>query len=1124
MAKSNSSAAAKKQRTGNTGGKTKYNSSKPRSSAPMKPGGKAAENISAFRGQKFSLLFCFAAFLIPFLLTLIAYAGFDVYPFGKRSVLTLDLNGQYIYYFEGIRNAFRGDGSIFYNWSRNLSGGFMGIIGYYLASPFTLIPILMPREYILEAIMLMQMCKVGACGFTFCIYAQKSKKLPGGPAMIFSIMYAMMAFVVIQLIDPMWIDGPILLPLVILGIEHLIDDGRKLGYIIPTALVFIANFYMGFMIAIFIAIYFTYYLFFGAERKFKNIKDYAKTVGVMAGSTVVVLMLSAIMILPVYNALKLGKFDFTDPVYDWHQHLFKLPELIPTLLPNQYYSVNVDTGTKLYGRPEIYCGVLTVVLAPLYFFNKNIKWNKKLGYGLLVFAMVMSMYVKPLNMYWHGGQDPNWLPYRYSFLLSFILVSMAAEVFANLDGLRLNRDSILNDFGKHASPVVYGGGVFSVIAILILSFMAVSSKYDYTSEELKGYKYPAKGLYYKAKMNFGSDYWTEIWLGTLGFGLLLAGIYTILVFVYSSTKKKNLRTVLLVVTACLVSFEGGYNCYDSFRKIYKEVGNSCRASYADIISAPDDIVAKLEDYDGSFYRAEKTYNRMVNDDMAYGLRGITHSSSVMNTKALQAIDNLGYFTQSFESKYEGCNPVADSILGIKYVINSPERASKEKRLLDATYRKVLENIEYDRYDDPNRQIVTDKVDIYENPNALSIGFMADKSILDMELMDDKDPFKNLNDMLAKMTGNSGKEYYTAIPYEVQFDENQVNYHDYKHTNGVMHDCWESYPTSTDAVVNVRLTVPEDGDVYMHLTSQLKKTCNVWVGIKNAEGKYTGTSSDNYDSAGKYFDTNSSPIVRLGPFTKGQEIEVRFTIPPTDGKYTGKNEYLMVRKDAGFQFCNLDTEEFVKDINTLKSGQWEIDMDKTNDRHLEGTVNVKPGQVFVTSIPYEPGWTVKIDGKKVKNLVKYEGEGKEQHLVNKDGTEGQIAITDAFIGIRMDDISAGEHTITMTYTPPGFTTGVVTLILGIIACVFIFIYDRRHNEVVKAKIAAKKAKSSGTTVDETSTKVTEETKEAPETAEKSEEEAKAKSEISDIVDEVLGEAQAKRQNPNNNSGSQKKKKK
>ena len=45
-------------------------------------------------------LYLIAAFLIPALLTFIAYALFGVYPFNGRSVLTLDLNGQYVYYFE----------------------------------------------------------------------------------------------------------------------------------------------------------------------------------------------------------------------------------------------------------------------------------------------------------------------------------------------------------------------------------------------------------------------------------------------------------------------------------------------------------------------------------------------------------------------------------------------------------------------------------------------------------------------------------------------------------------------------------------------------------------------------------------------------------------------------------------------------------------------------------------------------------------------------------------------------------------------------------------------------------------------------------------------------------------
>lgn len=105
-----------------------------------------------------------------------AYVIFRVYPFGDQSVLVLDLNGQYVYYFEALRDAFwSGDKSILYNWSRNLSGGFAGVIGYYLASPFTLIVMLLPRTMLLGSLMIMQLVKLGSAAVTFCYFMQKSK-------------------------------------------------------------------------------------------------------------------------------------------------------------------------------------------------------------------------------------------------------------------------------------------------------------------------------------------------------------------------------------------------------------------------------------------------------------------------------------------------------------------------------------------------------------------------------------------------------------------------------------------------------------------------------------------------------------------------------------------------------------------------------------------------------------------------------------------------------------------------------------------------------------------------------------------------------------------------------------
>ncbi|MBR5683917.1 MAG: YfhO family protein [Ruminococcus sp.] len=1028
--------------------KSKNTGTKPKSTAARnkigstKPAITAADIIAEKKGAKYKPLFYIASFLIPFLLTFVSYIGFDVYPFGERSVLTLDLNGQYIYYFESLRDAFWGDGSAFYSWSRNLSGGFMGIIGYYLASPFTLIVMLLPRKMILESVMIMQMTKVGAAGLTFSVYAQKSKNLRPLQSIMFSTMYAMMAYVVIQLIDPMWIDGPVFLPLIILGVEYLIDDGRKINYIIPTALMFVANFYIGFMIAIFIAIYFFYYLFFGTNRKFKNIGEYGKVVLRMGISTLVVLMCSYIMIMPVYNALALGKFDFSEPDYSYRA-MFNPLELVPCLLPNQYYSVNVDEGTRFYGRPEIYCGVLTFVLLPLFFINKKIKVNKKIGYGLLSFVLIFSMYVKPINMLWHGGQDPNWLPYRYSFLLSFVFVSMAADIFSNLEGYKM-------------SPVSASVSA-AIVGILTAVFCAKMKDFNYNEEK---YKYVA--IYpYKANMERGSDSWEELWLGTVAFGLILGAIYLVAVYCYSHTRTKKARNAISVGMALLIFFETGYNCYDSFRKIFKEVGNSDRSTYTEIMTAPD-VVKELENYDGGFYRAEKTFNRMVNDDLAYGLKGISHSSSVMNARAITFIETMGYFTQSFESKYEGCNPVADSILGIKYVLDDPVRTNIGSTV-DASYIYRFSK-EYRKDKD-----IPATMDIWENPNALNIGYMADDDILNLTGLGNDNPFNSLNNFLSAMAGSTEdfanltpRQYYVPFDYTVKYDDTKVYLHDYDH-GGTIHDCYEAFAGVDDAVVNIDVTVPNEGNIYMHLGSEMRKACNVWVAVKDEDGVYRGqkTGDENYDGYGTYFNTNSSPIVRMGPFHKGDEVEIRLTIPPTGANqtYTGSNEYLMVRKNSGFNFYYLDQEAFEEDIAKLKTNPWELDMSKTNDRYLVGDVDAQEGQILMTTIPYEPGWEVQIDGKTVQSQIVEEKnpDTKKTTLLNADGAEGEIIVLGTLIGIR---VPAGHHTVSMKYTPPGFNMGIVTLILGIIALVLFYMYDRKHNKILIERLKAKKLIKSG----------------------------------------------------------------
>ncbi len=984
------------------------------------------------RYVKLKPLYYVAAFMIPALLTLISYVYFGVYPFGERSVLTLDLNGQYVYYFENIRRCFWEGESPLYSWARNLSGGYQGVIGYYLASPFTFIVILMPRKLILEALMIMQICKVGACGVTFCAYAQLSKGVRPMQSVIFSTMYALMAFVSIQLIDPMWVDGPIFLPLVILGVEYLVDDGRKINYIIPLAIMFIANFYIGFMIAIFTALYFVYYMFFGAKRQFKEAADYAKVFGRMVLATGVVLFCSYIMIVPVYNALALGKFDFSgNPDYSM-KTMFNPIELLPTLFPNQYYSVNVDEDTLLYGRPEIYCGVLSFVLSILYFFNKKISKNRKIGYGMLLFVMFFSMWIKPLNMMWHGGQDPNWLPYRYSFLVSFILVSMAAETFSNLDGYKL-------DFKIPA-------GIFAVITVLTFVFDALMKTFNYNEEK---YKYVAVGPY-SEKVTINGEQTDHLFLGTLVFGVILSAIYLTFVYMISYAKTKKQRNIISVFLAAFVFFEAGYNMFDTVYKIDKEVYYSSKKSYNEIMTAPD-VKAALDKVDDGFYRAEKTFFRNVNDNQAYGLRGISHSSSVMNTRILKFIETLGYTTKSYETRYDGNTPLADSLLGIKYVLDDPDNYDPEsnaKTLLSPYYNKVASTT-YQKEDGEH------KLDIYENPDALPIAFMADDDILRLSFLGTDNPFNSMNNFLSSMTGNTPdysdlqpKEYFYRHVFNPSTDV-ELSECTTKDYNGQY--CYDAMPGAVDPTVRVHLTSQSEDNLYMFLKSDNPKKCNLW--LSTTKDPETGEFKD-FKGYGSYFDGYDYSIVNLGSFPVGTEIELRMTILQQDK--TGANEYIMVKD---YQLYYFDYDTFHEDIQQLKQNPLTLDMDKTTESRIVGEVDAQAGQILYTSIPYEPGWTIKVDGKKMEEQFKdvINDAGTSIMTNYTDGGVGSVVILNAMIGLRLPE---GHHTIEMTYSPPGFKTGVIMLILGIGAIALFWWYDRKNNPAVIQKLTARANRKNG----------------------------------------------------------------
>ena len=549
------------------------------------------------------------SFLLPVVILFLAYIAFQVWPFGARSVLSLDLNAQYVYYYDYMYDVFAGDESIWYSWSRNLSGEFMGIIGYYLASPFNLLVWIFPREWITEGLMTMMLAKAGASGLACAFFLKKHRGCGRTATVCFSVMWALCGYFVVQTMNPMWLDGLVALPLVAMGVERICDKRRFMLYVLSLVYIFVANFYIGYMVGIFSALYFAWYLASGKSVN-KCFGEYCGSVLMYGVSSVSGILMSCFMILPVYKSLSNGKFAFSDPDYSLVEN-FNIADIFIKLFPTEYDTVRME------GMPILYAGTLALVCTILYFTCRRFTARERISSAVLAGVMVLCMYIRPVDMMWHGGQMPNWLPYRYSFMISFLLIILGAQAFDKLDKVR-------------------GRGFAAAFAV------------------------PFAMLLY-ADLGDESEYYEQVL--TVVIPLACLAVMLILAWAY----KKHRGKAMCIVLAVCVCGEAFLNTSQSLYQMHDDIVFSTRESYRWDIPLTRGVTEQIHEQDPDFYRMEKTFHRCVNDDIALRMYGMSHSSSTLNAKAIALLKSLGFAAREHYTRYDGATELTDDIFGVRYV-------------------------------------------------------------------------------------------------------------------------------------------------------------------------------------------------------------------------------------------------------------------------------------------------------------------------------------------------------------------------------------------------------------------------------------------------------------------------
>lgn len=864
------------------------------------------------------------AFAASALVMLLVYICFELIPFGGRTILRMDLYHQYGPLFAELYERVTGGESLIYSWDTGLGSSFLGNFYNYLSSPLSAIIFLFGHENIPEAIATMILLKAALASAAFAYYLKRSTGRNDATISAFGVLYSFCGFFIAYYWNVMWLDAMVLLPLIALGIEWIIQNGRFGPYCAALTLTMLSNYYMSFMVCIFAVLYFVVYYFshyeLSAQLAYSLPEDGKLTAGRriqssrflqsglrFAGASILAAGLAAFALLPTYFILQACSATSGTFPQEFSSYF-----TIFDFLANHFASVTPtirSSGEDVL--PNVYCGAIVLILIPLYLFAKTISKREKVMHLALLVFFYFGFNTNFLNYIWHGFHFPNDLPYRQSFLYSFILLIMAYQVLVRL---------------KEFSAKEIAGVGLAVMAYVVIVQKITSKNVDELSVILT---------------------------------LILIAIY-VLVMILMKDKRYQSSAVAMLLLCCVVTEAAAANT-DNYSM------DQPKSNYVSDLGDFEAVKAQLDEREnGGFYRMELTNLRTRMDPAWYHYNGVSTFSSMAYEKLSNLQSRMGMFGNFINSyTYHLQTPVYNSMFGLQYIVNNSVDVSP-----DAAFYTEL-------------PISQGKFTAYEYNYALPIAFRVNDTVQSWAT-DGSDPFMVQEDFFMKATGCgpvfhpmeiSSIDYYNIDPFS---DESQLG-----------------------TFTFFRTTPGEDASVTIHLVSPGTENLYLYVNSDNVE-----QISINSDSYNNIQSVDREYILDIGRHEEGEIVSVDITISSGDSGYIDLYAY-------GF-----DEEEFARGYERLKANSMQIE--RFADTEIEGSVDFAESGILYTSIPYDEGWTVTVDGEEV-------------------APEDLLAVGDSLLAVQLE---SGSHTVTFSYTPKGLPAGAGISICALAAAILLLFWAYR----------------------------------------------------------------------------------
>ncbi|UVF02774.1 YfhO family protein [Streptococcus equinus] len=582
-------------------------------------------------------IYYLTAFFLPFVILFLALLAENISFNGETTILASDGFHQYVIFAENLRNILHGSDSLFYTFTSGLGLNFYALISYYLGSFFSPFVYFFSLKSMPDAIYLFTLLKVACMGLTsFYSLRQLYPKVLKPFTVILSSSYALMSFAISQIEINMWLDVFILLPLIILGLNRLLNQKKFILYYLTLTILFIQNYYFGYMVAIFLVLYFLVQI--SKENHWKirgrQFVDFT-VVSILAGLS------SCVMLLPTYLDLSTHGEKFST-FTEWFTENSWFLDLFAKNFVGAY-----DT-TKFGSIPMIYVGIFPLILAIIFFTIKSIKWQTRLAYGIVLLLIIASFYLEPLDLMWQGMHSPNMFLHRYSWAFSLMVILLAAETLSRLKELTV----------KH-----YLIGIVP-LGLGFLTTVLLKNHYQFLEAP-------------------------QI---IITFSFLAA--YTIILISYA--KQYLTFNLFISFTLLFTVFETSLNTYYQITALNSEWVFPSRQSYELNLTDTEKLIQKSQKLNTTFYRTEELLPQTGNDSMKYNYHGISQFSSIRNTTSSSTLDRLGFKSTgtNLNLRYQNNTLLMDSLFAVKYNLSETDVNKFGFRYLDNSGNTSLYENQY----------------------------------------------------------------------------------------------------------------------------------------------------------------------------------------------------------------------------------------------------------------------------------------------------------------------------------------------------------------------------------------------------------------------------------------------